>query len=68
MKGLFQKYFPNDSAQWVRDAFNTEAPAEFSSAEEEQLESPDAVYSSGTGGILGVGVGSLRTTGVHRHD
>lgn len=61
MKGLFQKYFPNDSAQWVRDAFNTAAPADFSSAEEEQfiemtseitLESPDADYSSGTGGIL----------------
>lgn len=61
MKGLFPKYFPNDSAQWVRDAFNVEAPADFSSAEEEQfiemtseitLESPVAVYSSGTGGIL----------------
>ncbi|XP_050985391.1 zinc finger BED domain-containing protein 5 [Labeo rohita] len=35
---LFQKYFPNNSMQydWIIDPFNTPAPADFSSAEEDQ--------------------------------
>ena len=37
--GFFQKYFPSNSAQydWMRDPFNTAAPADFSSAEEDQF-------------------------------
>ncbi|XP_049322931.1 zinc finger BED domain-containing protein 5-like [Astyanax mexicanus] len=39
LRGLFQKYFPNSAAQydWIVDPFNAAAPAEFSSATEEQL-------------------------------
>ncbi|XP_058649117.1 zinc finger BED domain-containing protein 5-like [Onychostoma macrolepis] len=36
---LFQKYIPNNSVQydWIIDPFNTAAPADFSSAEEDQF-------------------------------
>lgn len=39
LRGYFQKYFPNNSAQydWVIDPFNAAAPADFSSAEEDQF-------------------------------
>ncbi|XP_072229039.1 zinc finger BED domain-containing protein 5-like [Leuresthes tenuis] len=39
LRGLFQKYFPINSAQyaWVMDPFNAAAPADFSSAEEDQF-------------------------------
>lgn len=38
MKGYFQKYFPDNSAQydWVRNPFSAAALADFSSAEEEE--------------------------------
>lgn len=38
MKGYFQKYFPDNSAQydWVRNSVIAAAPADFSSAEEEE--------------------------------
>lgn len=37
LRGFFQKYFPNNTAQydWVRDPFNAAAPADLSSAEED---------------------------------
>ena len=37
--GFFQKWFPDSSAQceWVRDPFSAAAPADFSSAEEDQF-------------------------------
>ncbi|XP_062250231.1 zinc finger BED domain-containing protein 5-like [Platichthys flesus] len=39
LRGFFQKYFPNNSAQydWVRDPFNASPPADFSSTEEDQF-------------------------------
>ena len=39
LHGFFKKYFPGDGSQydWVRDPFSAIAPAEFSSAEEDQL-------------------------------
>ena len=39
LNGFFKKDFPGDSSQydWVRDPFSATAPAEFSSAEEDQL-------------------------------
>lgn len=39
LRGYFQTYFPNNSAQydWVRDPFSAAAPADFSSAEEDQF-------------------------------
>ncbi|KAM3838159.1 zinc finger BED domain-containing protein 5-like [Diretmus argenteus] len=39
LRGYFQKYFPNTSAQydWVRDPFSAGAPADLSSAEEDQF-------------------------------
>ena len=39
LRGFFQKYFPDNSAQydWLRNPFNAAVPADFSSAEEDQF-------------------------------